>query len=372
MDWRRPSRQGQRILFSLAAFWAFVSIPLFVLQHVAGIPLFASAGFTIHGREMLLGFLLPVIAGYLRPRVQRGWLAVFIAVWMAGRASAFVGPDEMRLLADMLQGAVFAVVIIPMLARGAKRWRNRALPVLLTLLTALATLFLAVARHAHAAYRPLLEMLLVALALLLLFMGGRILVPLFRGHAARHGMPRPPGLQPRIEGALIGFGFAAVLALGCGWRVAAAPAAWALGALGLWRMVLWRPWRFTARPALLALLAGQLWTVAALGVLGTAWLDGRPAGTAAVHLLTIGGVGSMTSAVMSFALLKAAERAPMLRSWLAVNVSLMAASVAFRLAAEGEGSAAGGWLILSAACWSSAWLVVLVLGLIPRPRRADL
>ena len=42
------------------------------------------------------------------------------------------------------------------------------------------------------------------LSLLLLFMGGRILVPLYRGHAKRRGLPRAAGLQPRLEGGIHG------------------------------------------------------------------------------------------------------------------------------------------------------------------------
>lgn len=368
--WGRPARQAQRILFALAAFWALISIPLFVLQHTAGPSLFAGPGFAYHGREMLLGFLLPIVAGYLRPRLDRGWLAAFLLAWAAGRVSAFAGPDAARVLADALQGLVFAASVVPMLARGAKKWRNRALPVVLTLLAAFAGLFLVAASHDHGAYRPLLEILLVTLALLLLFMGGRILVPLFRGHAARNGMPRPPGLQPRIEGALIVLGFVTLVLVALGWRPLAAAGVWALGGLGLWRMMRWRPWRYSARPELLALLAGQVWTVAALGVLGLAWVDGRPAGGAAVHLVTIGGVGTMTSAVMSFVLLKEARRVWLPGAWLALNVSLMAASVAFRLAAEAGPSTAGPWLALSAACWSGAWLGVLILAVAGPRRRA--
>lgn len=368
--WSRPARQAQRVLFALAAFWALIAIPLFVLQHSAGIPLFAGPGFAYHGREMLLGFLLPIVAGYLRPRLNRGWLAAFLLAWAAGRVSAFAGPDAARVLADALQGLVFAAAVVPMLARGAKKWRNRALPFVLTLLAAIAGLFLVAASRDLGVYRPLLEILLVTLALLLLFMGGRILVPLFRGHAARNGMPRPPGLQPRIEGALVVLGFGTVLLVALGCRPVAAAGVWAVGGLGLWRMLRWRPWRFSERPDLLALLAGQLWTVAALGVLGLAWAYGRPAGGTAVHLVTIGGVGTMTSAVMSFVLLKEARRAWLPGVWLALNVSLMAASVAFRLAAESDPSTGGRWLALSVACWSGAWLGVLALAVAGPRRRA--
>lgn len=369
MDWHQPARQGQRILFVLAAFWALVSVPLFVLQQSAGVSVFAGAGPVIHGREMLLGFLLPVIAGYLRPRLQRGLLATFVLAWTAGRLSAFAGPDAARMLTDGIQGLAFAAAVVPMLARGAKKWRNRALPVLLSLLALLTAGFLAATRFGPGLYRSLLAGLLVAVALLLLFMGGRILVPLYRGHAARHGMPRPPGLQPRLEGGLIGAGCAAGLSVAAGWQTMAALGVWGLGGLGLWRMVRWRPWRYATRPELLALLAGQLWTVAALGVLGLVWFQGRSAGAATVHLLTVGGVGTMTSSVMVFALQKGIEGAWIPRVWLPVNVALLALSLAFRLAAVADTGAAGPWLMLSAGCWSLAWLGVLLLGLAGWPRQ---
>lgn len=370
--WTRPVREAQRILFALAAFWALLSVPLFVAQYAVGLPVFDESGPVLHAREMVLGFLLPVITGYLRPRLGLAWLAAFVAAWAAGRGSAFAGPDALRSLADVLQGLAFVAAVVPMLARGAKKWRNRALPVLLAVLGLTAAGFLAAARFGPGSYRALVDVLLASLGLLLLFMGGRILVPLFRGHATRHGMPRPPGLQPAVEGALIGLGFATVLALGLGWRLAAAPGALALAALGLWRMVRWRPWRYAARPELLALLAGQLWTVAALVVLAIAWLEGRPAGTASIHVLTIGGAGTMTATVMAFALLKGGAGGFVQRFWLPLGVSLMAASLLLRLAADADPPAAGLWLTLSAACWSAAWLGVLMLTFSRRVSRAGL
>lgn len=357
------SRRAQRLLFGLAAAWAALVLPLFVLQHTRGIAVFAEAGSLLHGREMLLGYLLPVIAGYLRPTLRVPLLGGFVSAWALGRVGAFAGPDWFRLAMDLAQAVMFAIAVVPALLRGAKKWRNRALPLLLVAVALLTGLFFGVGGSGPAAHALLRDELLLSLTLLLLFMGGRLLVPLLRGHAARTGMPRPPGLQPRIEGALLGIAFAAMAAHSVGQARAAGALTLAAGCLAMARMVRWGLWRYTARPDLMALLAGQLWTVGAAGILGIAWLAGREVGTASLHVLTVGGVGTMTATVTAFALLHGARAGRILLPVLAL---LLAASAISRLAAD-AGPPAEGMLAVSAACWSAAWLAVLAIALFRRP-----
>lgn len=352
---------AQRLLFGIGAFWAILSVPLFVFQTVTGTAVFAGPGFLFHGREMFLGYLAPIIAGYLRPRLRATWLSGLVAAWLVGRITAFIGPHAWRIAADLLLAAVFAAAVTPPLLRGAKKWRNRALPMVLICLALLAASFFASGTMQVIFYPVLLPVLAVALSLLLLFMGGRILVPLFRGHANRRGWPRAAGLQPRLEGLLIGLCVACALVLAAGWRRGAGALAVAAGVAGAARIARWQPWRHRDRPDLLAMLAGQAWTLAALGLFGVAWASGQQVGAPALHVLTIGGVGSMTAMVMSLALLRGSR---VIRIWVPMAGILMSGSLGFRIVASLPYPGRSMSLVISVCLWSLTWAGVLAVALI--------
>ncbi|MFP4138593.1 MAG: NnrS family protein [Halomonas sp.] len=69
VDGCRPSTPAWRLFFPLAAMHAAITVPLSLAAFYHGLPLGLLASPAAHGRELLSGFALAVIAGYLLGRL---------------------------------------------------------------------------------------------------------------------------------------------------------------------------------------------------------------------------------------------------------------------------------------------------------------
>ncbi len=141
-------RLGFRPLFLAAAAFVLVAIVLWLAVWFGGLALSPYGGaFWWHMHEMLFGFVVAVIAGFLLTAVQTwtntpglagGKLAMLCALWFAARVS--LGFDLLPALAQVLLDLAFLplvalVVTLPIIAR--RQWRNLLfLPLLLALMLA--------------------------------------------------------------------------------------------------------------------------------------------------------------------------------------------------------------------------------------------
>ena len=148
-----------------------------------------------------------------------------------------------------------------------------------------------------------------------------------------------PRVQPRLEGALI-----VTMALALLWT----PACTVAGALAAVRMLRWRLWALRGRPDLLCLAAGYAWLAAGLMVFGLFQT------TTAMHLITVGALGTLTFNVMAFSWLLRARRDPARQPLIPAGTMLLALATVFRLM---EGT----WLTAAALCWTLAFAILLVL-----------
>ena len=104
--------------------------------------------------------------------------------------------------------ALLAWQLAPRLFGSAKKWRNQALPIVLAAICGCAVAFTVVPRAIAASgalQRPPYPLLIVAVslfALLLLFMGGRLIAPSVAGQLHRQGIDLDARVQPRIEARL--------------------------------------------------------------------------------------------------------------------------------------------------------------------------
>ena len=340
------ARGAHALFYPAAAAYAALALPGSVLAMSRGWSPLA------HAHEMLFGFALAVVAGnQLGALPARRLLALFL-LWVAARA-AFVlepaGPAAVAL------NAAFAVVlgahIVPRLLAAAKKLRNRALPAILAALCVLSALW----------HEELVLAAVVAFALLMLFMGGRIIPPAVAGQLQRQGEVLEARVQPRIEGALLLAGLAALVGAALPQTDPLEPAALAAaGILAAVRLARWRLWRLRGRADLLCLASGYAWLALGLVALAT----GRHA-SAAMHLVTVGALGSLTFNVMAASWLLRARRAPEGSRIIVVGTLLIAAAALLRVAGAFQ---PGPWLYLAAACWSAAF--VLLCALFWRSRRA--
>ena len=284
-----------------------------------------------HAHELLFGYALAVVIGFLATRLRGPYLWVLFGVWLAARVTNLLAPGHLlAMAADLTTAALLAAEVAPRLLGSIRKWRNLALPaVLLGLVGAVA------AYHLTTGSARLLAVseAVLLFALLLSFMGGRVIAPAIGGEAERQGLEQDARVQPALEGPqILGLAAALILLPLAGPGPAAGTAAAASGALGLARLVRWRVWRLRGRPDLLALAAGYGWVTGGLLLVGIAWIAGLSAG-AAIHAITVGGLGTLTVTVMARTRLTRARQDPARIRQIPAAAGLMSAAAALRLAA---------------------------------------
>lgn len=292
-------RLGFRPFYIGAAAFACLAVPLWLAMFLGQVSLdLTVAPLLWHAHEMLFGFAVAVIVGFLLTAgkawtglaTPRGaFLGALAALWLAARIAAIVGPYALYAVLDLVLLPVVAAVLIDVLVRARNR-RNLALAGILLLLS-LTNLCFHLAVIGTIAVSPM-HALHAALALVVLIecvMAGRVL-PAFTKSAT-------PGLslalRPRLEKATLAVTALALLA----W-VVAAPAGIVAGAFGLaaaahlHRQWSWRPGVTRGRPILWILHAAYVWLPLGFALLALAQF-GWVTPSAGVHALAVGATGGL-------------------------------------------------------------------------------
>lgn len=348
-----------RLFFPAAALYAAATVPLSLaaMQAPGWLPALASP--LGHARELLSGFALAVVSGYLLGSMPRARLWLVFLFWLSARAAWLIAPASLTaVLAQALFAAVFAGLVAPKFLGRGRKLRNLAVAPLIVVLATSAVAFDAAVLSRAIAATPVALATVLLLAWLMAFMGGRLIAPAAAGQRYRQGEELTARVQPRIEGGIIAcLAAAAVLAL--------LPRAWpAAGALALLAAALlavrlgrWQLWRCHGRPDLWCLGAGYAWIVAGLALLGANLLDGR-APQASLHAITVGAVGTLTFNVMLRTHLQRAGAQMARNPVIPIGTALIAVAAIARIAA-GPGLAGRPALLwAAAAAWSAAYLLL--------------
>jgi uncharacterized protein involved in response to NO len=354
---RRPIA-GHTVFYPVAAAYAAIALPASVLSMTGHAGSWAGlAQPSAHAHEMLFGFALAVVAGNQLGPMSRPRAAAMLALWAGARASFLLAPDgAAAAVLNFAFAALLAALVAPRLLGSAKKLRNQALPLALVAICAAAASF-PVAPLADATVAVLL------FALLMLFMGGRIIAPAVAGQYYRQGERLDARVQPMIEAGLIAgmalaVGSAVWARAGLAWFTAVATGA--CGLLAVARLARWRLWGLQRRPDLLCLAAGYGWVALGLLLYAAALAAGRER-TAALHLITVGGLGTLTLNVMAMTSLLKARLEPA-RARIPVWGTLLIAAATLARARAGEPALAHpDWLWLAALCWSGAFALLFVL-----------
>jgi len=295
---------GFRPFYLAASLFAAVSVPLWVAQY-AGYVTFAYVRSPVwHGSEMLLGYALAVVAGFLFTAV-RNWtgqptpsgraLAALVALWLAGRVLVVT---PYALTAAVVNAAFpLAVAIgigVPLVRAGNKR--NYFFIALLVVL-GVASLMLHLSALSALPWPelPTLRVVLDLLLFIMVVMSGRV-IPMFTNNGV-------PGTNARRDPLIEKVALAGVLLLGIldavqapDVIVIAVTAALAL-VHGI-RLALWQPWRTLRTPLVWILHASYAWIVVHLALRALAAAGWVPE-PIAIHALTIGGIGGLTLGMMT-------------------------------------------------------------------------
>ena len=304
-----------RPFFPGAALFAALAIPLWILTLETDLE--TPSGFLArdyHVHEMIFGYLGAVLAGFLftampnwtgRPALAGTRLALVSALWLAGRIAVFTSASWP--MAAVVIDASFLLTV------SILAWRDviaggsiRNMPVCL-LVSLLAI--------ANVAYDfSLLQgfdtgwaerSALAIIATLISLIGGRV-VPNFSGNWMKKNniAPLPSAFSTFDKAVLV----ATIITL-TSWILA--PETSLTGYLfaatffaQAARLLRWRGWQTMAEPLVLILHIGYLWLVLWFGLTGLALLS--PASfstTSALHALTAGAIGTMTTAIMTRAIL---------------------------------------------------------------------
>jgi uncharacterized protein involved in response to NO len=311
-DWRQPFatapvlRLGFRPFYLLAALFAVLSVPLWLLAYGDGLALTPNVTVLWHMHEMTFGFMTAVVIGFLftagrnwtnlwTPR--RGHLALLAALWIAGRGAMLFATPGWAALVDI---AFLPAATWPMYQVLQRSGNKRNMPLLGLLV--LLTIANAVYHAAMLGWLQLSPMLAVHAAILVLavlstVMGGRV-IPGFTTNMAPGSRPKTNARTDKAGLALIGAASVAWLALQGGAGVGALAAvlaallAAAAGVVHLWRLSGWSTLKTLRYPLLWILHLAYAWIGIGFLLLAGAAIGYGPPSTG-IHALAVGAMSSL-------------------------------------------------------------------------------
>ncbi|MEN9757770.1 MAG: hypothetical protein RL755_1957 [Pseudomonadota bacterium] len=299
---------GFRIFFLLASLSALVLLIVwqqFTQGTLTNTTYFANTYW--HAHEMLLGYSVAVIAGFLltaasnwtgKITLQGEGLIGLSLLWLYGRILPFYAgllPNELIALVDFAFLPALTFVVGRALLQ-AKNYRNLAFVGLLSLLT-LSNAFI------HAQMLGLsstsaaigVNMALATIVLMILFIAGRVF-PFFIERGLKGVIvPRSPMLDYLSVGsAVVFFGLQCSVDSGVLLGLVALIAA----ALNTWRLVRWSVYRIRFVPLLWILYLGYSWLIVGF-VLTALAASNWVSPSLALHAFTLGGIGTLTLGMMA-------------------------------------------------------------------------
>lgn len=379
-------RQGFRPFFLAAGLWALAMVALWLPVYLGEVELPTRFGpVAWHAHEMLFGYALAAVAGFLltavpnwtgRLPVAGARLAGLAALWLAGRVaitcSAWL-PAWLVAVADLALPVALLTVALREIVAG-RNWRNLPVVAALAGLALASGLDHAEANDWLAADGHGVRLAIAILVLLISLIGGRVVPSFTRNWLHKRGaasLPASFGVFDRIALA------ATVLALAA-WVLApdAAVTGVALlvaGAVALLRLARWRGQATGAEPLVWSLHLGFAWVPIGLALTGAAALFDLPT-AAGIHALTAGAIGGMTLAVMSRAIRGHTGQPLTADRWAAAMYLLVAGAAIARVAAPFATDRYVDVLVVSALAWCAAFALFVCRdcrAVLAAPRRDD-
>jgi uncharacterized protein involved in response to NO len=357
-------RLAFRPFYLLAAAFAAIAIPLWLLGYNGALPALPNVNLNWHMHEMIFGFVLAVVVAFLFT-AGRNWtglwtprgatLAAFCALWLAGRLAMLCAPAPVAALVDILFLPCAAWSFFKVLKK-AKNYKNMFAVGLLLLLTVLNGLFHAAGLgYVGLAQTTLMQAALLIVVVIVTIIGGRVM-PMFTRNGA--------GSAPRVNRKLDWSALALLVLAGLSWLFGAwAPLTALLAALAgaahLARLIGWQPQSTVKHPLLWILHLAYGWIGVGLLLLAAAAL-GLATASSAFHALAVGAISGMIVGMITRTALGHTGRELKAGPGETAMYALIQLGAALRLLANlVGGDARQAALIASGACWSGAFLLYL-------------
>lgn len=376
---------GFRPFYSLAAIFAIAAMILWlrVFAGVSGTGEYLY-GVVWHSHEMLFGFAVAVIAGFLLTAV-RNWtglptptgaaLATLAAIWLAARVLIILGSAPLAAIVDVafLPALAFAIAG-PIL--GSKNKRNyKVLAIVLLLALSHGVFHLASLGYAEAwLSRTALFVSIDIVIILMALVGGRV-IPAFTRNALPSATSRH---EPWVE--VITFA-SMILIIAAGvlrgsW--ATPPILMALllavsAAAHSIRLALWDPVKTLHNPLLWMMPVAYSWMPLAFFLRALAAMNIVAAG-AWIHAVTMGAVSALMLAMMMRSSLGHTGRQLVAsKTDMAAFLLLQLAAIVRVAASIGAGETYQQWVVASGLLWALAFLLFIMryLPMLSRPRVSD-
>jgi uncharacterized protein involved in response to NO len=346
----------QPLFFISASALAIISPILFLLSFnglAVGTPISSQT----HAASLLFGFVGALITGYLGGKLQTYITYLIFFIWLTGRlAELYVGPHWLTYILYFCYGIVIIFLIVPKF-KSAKKWRNRSLAPLLTLI-ALFPLALFTDPIDSSLFHFSWVTFISLISCLMFFMGGRYLAPAIQRAFQMQGVRSAIKVQVKLEATLIVLLFFAsisstlhvgqyltgILLIICSCLLFA-------------RLVRWKVYHLSKGHAdIWGMVTGYTWLAIGLAIIGLELLFNMPL-FIGIHCITLGALGSLSSAII----LKTTQSKQTLRSApFYLSIALISVATIFRIAAYSLGEAVMFALAFSAILWAVNYSLILV------------
>lgn len=302
---------GFRPFFLLAAIWAALAIPLWLLPILSATGNMAAV-FTRdwHVHEMLFGYTSAVIVGYMiiaganwtgnYPVAGRP-VMVLAGLWVAGRIAMLAQP-ALGFLAAIVDASFLLLFALALWREqlAAKNWRSLGPCIIISFLATANIGF-----HARTIMPELgatAERAAIGLVIFLIAMMGGRLVPSFtRNWMAQRKIRTEPAPYGRFDTGALALAGAAIAAWVLKPEVTLSGILLTAAGAGLFiRLLRWRGWLAITDGMVFILHIAYFWVAFGLVMLGASILTpAQVPQSAAIHALTAGAIGTMTLAVMT-------------------------------------------------------------------------
>lgn len=363
----RPFALGFRPFFLLAGIASVVLLGLWLViwQGLLPVPGYYPL-ITWHAHEMLFGYTVAVIAGFLLT-AARNWsgvdtatgirLAGLAAVWLAGRVLPFIPqlPDWSVAMVDLAFLPLLGLSLVPALFASGNKGNRLLLVLLLVMTGANALVHLELLGFTATTSATGIQLMLNTILLLIIMIAGRVM-PFFTEAALPGTSARQ---RPLIERAGATFLIMLILFDLASLKQAAGIAAALLALIQFIRLAGWYQKGVARVPVLLVLYVAYGWLIVGFGLKALTAFD-LITGSLAVHAFTVGGIGVITLGMMSRVALGHTGRAMQTSPW--VNSAFALLAVAAITRALLPAFHAGGyplWINISGGLWILGWLLFL-------------